>query len=189
MYRLSKTAKAFYSDISAAGVTRLKLATMTWERDGAAFSMPRLWTEGGRTNGAISAERLWPSLHRGRFGIDGAEFTAAPDPETNFKLFGGCSAAAAVETTARLRLRLRPNRISRRAEAFCRERGIISAKLHGGSAAHRRRLRCASSSRSRRVGSASGVSQLCRRALSRAGIARRISAASPKALSAATIRY
>jgi predicted DNA-binding protein with PD1-like motif len=69
------------------------------------------------------------------FGIDGAAFTAEPDAETNFKLFGPVpSAAAAGETTSRaFALRLRPNQdFAGALEAFCRERGITSAKLHGG---------------------------------------------------------
>src|SRR5258708_11267976 len=69
------------------------------------------------------------------FGIDGAAFTAEPDAETNFKLFGPVpSAVAGAKTTSRaFALRLRPNQdFAGALEAFCRERGIISAKLHGG---------------------------------------------------------
>ena len=69
------------------------------------------------------------------FGLDGAVFTAEPDPETKFKLFGPIpSAAAGAETTSRAyALRLRPNQdFAGALEAFCRERGIVSAKLHGG---------------------------------------------------------
>ncbi len=141
---LSKTGEnaAFYSDIfRPAGVTRLKLATMTLgARDGAAFfHCHGLWTEaGGRTNGGhilpeetVVAEPFAVEA----FGIDGAAFTAEPDPETNFKLFGPVArSTAAVETTSRaFALRLRPNQdFAGALEAFCRERGIISAKLHGG---------------------------------------------------------
>ena len=69
------------------------------------------------------------------FGLDGALFTAEPDPETNFKLFGPVpSAATSAQTTGRAyALRLRPNQdFAGALEAFCRERGISSAKLHGG---------------------------------------------------------
>jgi predicted DNA-binding protein with PD1-like motif len=69
------------------------------------------------------------------FGIDGAAFTAEPDPETNFKLFGPvASAASGAETTRRaFALRLRPNQdFAGALEAFCREREIARAKIHGG---------------------------------------------------------
>jgi predicted DNA-binding protein with PD1-like motif len=69
------------------------------------------------------------------FGIDGAVFTAEPDPETHFKLFGPLpSATAKARTTSRaFALRLRPNQdFAGALEVFCRKRGIISAKLHGG---------------------------------------------------------
>jgi predicted DNA-binding protein with PD1-like motif len=69
------------------------------------------------------------------FGVDGAMFVAAPDPETNFKLFGPVATARSVaETSSRaFALRLRPNQdFAGALEAFCRERGITHAKLHGG---------------------------------------------------------
>jgi predicted DNA-binding protein with PD1-like motif len=69
------------------------------------------------------------------FGLDGARFAAEPDPETNFKLFGPIpSAAAATKTTSRAyALRMRPNQdFAGGLESFCREHGVISAKLHGG---------------------------------------------------------
>jgi len=144
MPALSKNGEnaAFYSDIfRPAGVTRLKLATMTLgQRDGAAFfHCHGLWSEAdGRINGghvlpeeAVVAEPFAVDA----FGLDGAAFTAEPDAETNFKLFGPVARpAAAVETTSRaFALRLRPNQdFGGTLEAFCRERGIISAKLHGG---------------------------------------------------------
>jgi len=144
MPALSKTGEnaAFYSDVfRPAGITRLKLATMTLgQRDGAPFfHCHGLWTEaGGRINGGhilpeetVVAEPFAVEA----FGIDGAAFTAEPDPETNFKLFGPVpSTAAGAEATSRaFALRLRPNQdFAGALEAFCRERGIISAKLHGG---------------------------------------------------------
>jgi predicted DNA-binding protein with PD1-like motif len=144
MPALSKTGEnaAFYSDsFRPAGITRLKLATMTLgARDGAAFfHCHGLWTEaGGRINGGhilpeetVVAEPFAVEA----FGIDGAAFTAEPDPETNFKLFGPVpSMAAGVETTSRaFALRLRPNQdFAGALEAFCGERGIMRARLHGG---------------------------------------------------------
>jgi predicted DNA-binding protein with PD1-like motif len=144
MPALSKTGDnaAFYSDIfRPAGIARLKLATMTLGvRDGAPFfHCHGLWTEAdGRINGGhilpeetVVAEPFAVEA----FGIDGAAFTAEPDPETKFKLFGPVpSTAAGAETTSRaFALRLRPNQdFAGALEAFCRECGIISAKLHGG---------------------------------------------------------
>jgi len=69
------------------------------------------------------------------FGIDGAMFTAEPDPETNFKLFGPVPAATSgAETACRaFALRLRPNQdVATALENFCRGRGITRAKIHGG---------------------------------------------------------
>jgi predicted DNA-binding protein with PD1-like motif len=133
---------AFYSDtFRPAGITRLKLAAMTFgERDGAPFfHCHALWRQAdGRAGGGhilpeetVVAEPFAVEA----FGIDGAVFAAEPDPETNFKLFGPiASAASGIETASRaFALRLRPNRdFAGALEAFCRERGIISARLHGG---------------------------------------------------------
>ncbi len=144
MPALSKTGEnaAFYSDIfRPAGITRHKLATMTvGQRDGAAFfHCHGLWTE---ADGRISGGHILPEetvvaepFAVEAFGLDGAAFTAEPDPETNFKLFGPVARpAAGVETTSRaFALRLRPNQdFAGALETFCSERGIISAKLHGG---------------------------------------------------------
>ena len=144
MPALSKTGEnaAFYSDIfRPAGVTRLKLATMTLgSRDGAPFfHCHGLWTEG---DGNIHGGHILPEeadiaepIAVEAFGIDGAVFMAEPDPETNFKLFGPIPAAVAgAETTSRaFALRLRPNQdFAGALEAFCRARGILSARLHGG---------------------------------------------------------
>jgi predicted DNA-binding protein with PD1-like motif len=144
MPALSKTGEhaAFYSDIfRPAGATRLKLATMTLgERDGAPFfHCHGLWLEAdGRAGGGhILPEETMVAepFAADAFGLEGAVFTAEPDPETNFKLFGPVpSPAAGVETTSRaFALRLRPNQdFAGSLEAFCRERGITSSKLHGG---------------------------------------------------------
>jgi predicted DNA-binding protein with PD1-like motif len=144
MPALSKTDQhaAFYSDIfRPAGNTRLKLATMTLgQRDGAAFfHCHGLWTEAdGRSGGGhilpdetVVAEPFTVDA----FGIDGAVFMAEPDPETNFKLFGPVSSTiAGADTTRRaFALRLRPNQdFAGALETFCRERGILGARLHGG---------------------------------------------------------
>jgi predicted DNA-binding protein with PD1-like motif len=144
MPALSRTGEnaAFYSDaFRPAGTTRLKMGAMTLgERDGAPFfHCHALWTEAdGRAGGGhilpedtVVAEPFEVDA----FGIDGAVFTAEPDPETNFKLFGPVpSAPAGAKTTSRaFALRLRPNQdFAGALETFCHERGIASAKLHGG---------------------------------------------------------
>jgi predicted DNA-binding protein with PD1-like motif len=144
MPALSKTGEnaAYYSDpFRPAGITRLKVGAMTLgQRDGAAFfHCHALWTEAdGRAGGGhilpeetVVAEPFAVEA----FGIDAAVFAAEPDAETNFKLFGPVpSAAAGAMTTSRaFALRLRPNQdFAGALEDFCRERGIASAKLHGG---------------------------------------------------------
>src|SRR5438876_9470694 len=144
MPALCKTGEnaAFYSDtFRPAGITRLKMGAMTLgQRDGAPFfHCHGLWTEaGGRAGGghilpeeAIVAEPFAVQA----FGIDGAAFTAEPDAETNFKLFGPVpSAVAGAKTTCRaFALRLRPNQdFAGALEAFCRERSITRGRIHGG---------------------------------------------------------
>jgi predicted DNA-binding protein with PD1-like motif len=144
MPALSRTGEhaAFYSDtFRPAVMTRLKTATMTLgRRDGAPFfHCHGLWTEAdGRAGGGhILPEEtvVAESFAVEAFGIDGAAFTAEPDPETNFKLFGPvASAARGVEAASQaFALRLRPNQdLANALESFCRERGITQAKLHGG---------------------------------------------------------
>jgi predicted DNA-binding protein with PD1-like motif len=133
---------AFYSEtFRPEGITRLRTGAMTLgERDRAPFfHCHALWTEAdGRTGGGhilpedtLVAEPFVVEA----FGIDGAKFRAEPDPETNFKLFGPVpSGATGVKTTGRAyALRLRPNQdFAGSLEAFCRDRGISGAKLHGG---------------------------------------------------------
>lgn len=144
MPALSKTSEnaAFYSEtFRPTGITRLKLATMTLgQRDGAPFfHCHGLWTEAdGRINGGhmlpeetVVAEPFEVEA----FGIEGAMFVAEPDPETNFKLFGPVpSSTTAAQTTSRaFALRLRPNQdFAGSLEAFCREHGIVRARLYGG---------------------------------------------------------
>jgi predicted DNA-binding protein with PD1-like motif len=134
---------AFYSDtFRPQGITRLRTGAMTFgERDRAPFfHCHALWTEAdGRAGGGhilpeetVVAEPFVVEA----FGIDGAKFRAEPDPETNFKLFGPVPSAATAAAKANNRafaLRLRPNQdFAGALENFCRERGIASAKLHGG---------------------------------------------------------
>jgi predicted DNA-binding protein with PD1-like motif len=144
MPALAKTNQhaAFYSDtFRPAGITRLKIATMTFGiRDGAPFfHCHGLWTEadGHAGGGHILPEEtvVAESFEVQAFGIDGAVFTAEPDPETNFKLFGPvASSTSDIQTTSRaFALRMRPNQdVATALEAFCRQHGIFHAKLHGG---------------------------------------------------------
>jgi predicted DNA-binding protein with PD1-like motif len=144
MPALSKTGEnaAFYSEtFRPQGVTQLRLATMTLgRRDGAPFfHCHGLWTEAdGRAGGGhILPEETFVAepFSVEAFGIDGALFMAEPDPETNFKLFGPLPSASTrtATTSIAFALRLRPNQdFAGALEAFCRERGISRAKIHGG---------------------------------------------------------
>ncbi|QCI66802.1 PCC domain-containing protein [Phreatobacter stygius] len=133
---------AFYSPtFRPAGVTRLTSAAMTFgsRDDKPFFHCHALWREADeRLNGGhilpeetVVAERCRVEA----IGLDGAAFTAEPDPETNFKLFGPVARPAA-GTAARQRvfaMRLRPNRdMAGLLEQFCRDHGIAKARLHGG---------------------------------------------------------
>jgi predicted DNA-binding protein with PD1-like motif len=144
MPALSRTGAnaAFYSDtFRPDGVSRLKIGAMTLgQRDGAPFFHGHaLWTEAdGRCNGGhilpeetIVAEPFAVDA----FGVDGAVFTAEPDPETNFKLFGPVpsESAGAMTTSRAFALRLRPNQdFAGALETFCRAHGVFRARLHGG---------------------------------------------------------
>ena len=133
---------AFYSDtFRPAGVTRIKVAAMTLgQRDGAPFfHCHGLWTEAdGRVNGGhmLPEETIVAEpFEVDAFGIDGAAFTAEPDLETNFKLFGpvACVATGAQMTGRAFALRLRPNQdFAGALETFCRQHGIFRARIHGG---------------------------------------------------------
>jgi predicted DNA-binding protein with PD1-like motif len=133
---------AFYSGtFRPQGVTRLKCAAMTLgQRDGAPFfHCHGLWTE---TDGHLHGGHILPEesfvaepFAVDAFGIDGAMFTAEPDSETNFKLFGPVAYASthAATTGRAYALRLRPNQdFAAALENFCRLRGIFRARLHGG---------------------------------------------------------
>ncbi|MGY8662932.1 DUF296 domain-containing protein [Bradyrhizobium sp. UFLA05-109] len=144
MPALSKTGEnaAFYSDtFRPQGMTRLKLGSLTLgRRDGAPFfHCHGLWTE---ADGRASGGHMLPEetvvaepFEVAAFGIDGAMFTAEPDGETNFKLFGpvACPPSGARTTSRAFALRLRPNQdFAGALEGFCREHGIARAKIHGG---------------------------------------------------------
>jgi predicted DNA-binding protein with PD1-like motif len=144
MPALSKTGEnaAFYSDtFRPADVTQLKLATMTLgQRDGAPFfHCHGLWRE---ADGRISGGHMLPEetfvaepFEVRAFGIDDAIFEAEPDPETRFKLFGPVPAkpSGANASSRAFAMRLRPNQdFAGCLEAFCRERGIARARIHGG---------------------------------------------------------
>ena len=133
---------AFYSDtFRPAGITRLRMGAMTFgQRDRAPFfHCHALWREadGSDGGGHILPEETMVAepFEVDAFGLDGAVFAAEPDPETNFRLFGPIPAAASgASTTGRaFALRLRPNQdFAGALEAFCRQRGITQARLHGG---------------------------------------------------------
>ena len=133
---------AFYSDtFRPDGVTRLQFAAMTLgTRDGAPFfHCHGLWREAdGRINGGhmLPEETVVAEpFEVNAFGLDGAVFTAEQDGETNFKLFGPVASPStnATTTSRAFALRLRPNQdFSGCLEAFCRQHGILRAKLHGG---------------------------------------------------------
>ena len=144
MPAISRSAEhaAFYSDtFRPAGVTRLTMARMTFGRrdDAPFFHCHGFWREAdGRSGGGhILPEEtvVAEPIEVDAFGLDGSVFTAEPDPETNFKLFGpvACTPAGVTDPRRAFALRLRPNQdFANTLEAFCCERGIVSARLHGG---------------------------------------------------------
>ena len=110
-------------------------------RDGAPFfHCHALWTEAdGRSSGGhilpeetIVAEPFEVEA----FGIDGVMFTAEPDPETNFKLFGPVSRALSEREDDQPRLRAaaaaEPGFCRRAGSASAAQHGIMRARLHGG---------------------------------------------------------
>ncbi|PDT87864.1 DUF296 domain-containing protein [Bradyrhizobium sp. Y36] len=144
MPALSKTGEnaAFYSETyRPGGLTRTKLGSMTLGmRDGEPFfHCHGLWTE---ADGKAGGGHMMPDetivaepFEVEAFGLDGAMFTAEPDPETNFKLFGPVAVARTdARTTSRaFALRLRPNQdFAGSLEEFCRAHGIARARVHGG---------------------------------------------------------
>ncbi|MDP4023384.1 DUF296 domain-containing protein [Methylobacterium sp. NEAU 140] len=113
--------------------------TLGW-RDGApSFHCHAFWTE---ADGAPGGGHVLPEstiiaepIPVEGLGLVGAAFVAAPDPETNFALFGPVPRAGARDASDRrvFAVRLRPNQdLAGALEAFCRARGIAAAEIHGG---------------------------------------------------------
>lgn len=144
MPALSQTPEhaAFYSEtFRPGGVTRIETGALTFgDRDGAPFFHGHaLWREadGTRNGGHILPDQsfLAEPITVEAAGLDGAGFVAGHDPETNFKLFMPAVRSHGIaEAGGRFFvLRLRPNRdVFTALEAFCAERGIAHAVVHGG---------------------------------------------------------
>jgi len=133
---------AFYSEtMRPPGLSRIRAGALTFgARDGAPFfHCHALWTE---EDGALHGGHVLPdgttiaeSVRASGIGLTGAGFSARPDPETNFALFGPVQRQAgqgAAESRV-FALRLRPNQdLSHALEDFCRAHGVTGATLHGG---------------------------------------------------------
>ncbi|WP_449375710.1 PCC domain-containing protein [Bosea thiooxidans] len=144
MPALSKTPEhaAFYSEtFRPEGGARIELGAMTFgERDGAPFFHAHaLWTEGDgkRSGGHILPDEttVAETITLQAVGLDGAIYTAEPDGETNFKLFGPKPAAPskAAQEGRFFALRVKPNvDFCGVLEAFGAEHGIREAVIHGG---------------------------------------------------------
>ena len=144
MPALSETAQhaAFYSPtLRPPGLSRIRTGALTFgSRDGAPFfHCHALWTEadGALRGGHVLPEETFVAepIRVSGIGLDGAAFTAEPDPETNFTLFGSVPQVGGGSGANRrvFALRLRPNQdLSHALEAFCRERKIAGAWVHGG---------------------------------------------------------
>lgn len=140
---LSKTPEhaAFYSETfrPQAGA-RIEVGAMTFgQRDGAPFFHAHaVWVEGDgkRSGGHILPDEttVAETITVEAIGLDGAVFTAEPDSETHFKLFGPVTAASGGAGAGRFfALRVKPNvDFCGALEAFCAERGISEAVIHGG---------------------------------------------------------
>lgn len=143
MPALSKTPEhaAFYSEtFRPEGGARIEVGAMTFgQRDGAPFFHAHaLWVEGDgkRSGGHILPDETMvaEAITLQAVGLDGAVFAAEPDSETHFKLFGPVVAASAGTGAGRFfALRVKPNvDFCGALEAFCAERGIREAVIHGG---------------------------------------------------------
>ena len=143
MPALSKTPEhaAFYSEtFRPEGGARIEVGAMTFgQRDGAPFFHAHaLWVEGDRkrSGGHILPDETMvaETITLQAVGLDGAVFTAEPDSETHFKLFGPVSAGSGGAGAGRFfALRVKPNvDFCGTLEAFCVERGIREAVIHGG---------------------------------------------------------
>ncbi len=143
MPALSKTPEhaAFYSEtFRPEGGARIEVGAMTFgQRDGAPFFHAHaLWAEGDgkRSGGHILPDEttVAETIMVEAIGLDGAVFTAEPDSETHFKLFGPVAAASDGAGAGRFfALRVKPNvDFCGALEAFCAEQGIREAVIHGG---------------------------------------------------------
>ncbi len=144
MPALSRDGKnaAFYSDtFRPEGVALLEGGALTFGvRDGAPFfHCHGLWREGDgkRSGGHVLPEetRLAADATVEAFGIAGAGFEAAEDPETNFKLFVPVRAPAPPAKAERraFAVRLRPNQCFHAAlEGFARDNGLSRVRIYGG---------------------------------------------------------
>ncbi|MBD3848036.1 DUF296 domain-containing protein [Bosea sp. SSUT16] len=143
MPALSKTPEhaAFYSEtFRLEGGARIEVGAMTFgQRDGAPFFHAHaLWVEGDgkRSGGHILPDEttVAETITLQAVGLDGAAFTAEPDGETHFKLFGPVAAAAGGAGDGRFfALRVKPNvDFCGALETFCAERGVREAAIHGG---------------------------------------------------------
>ena len=143
MPALSKTPEyaAFYSEtFRPEGGARIEVGAMTFgQRDGAPFFHAHaLWVEGDRKRGGghilPDETTVAETITLEAVGLDGAVFTAEPDSETHFKLFGPVTAGTGGVGEGRFfALRVKPNvDFCGALEAFCAERGIREAVIHGG---------------------------------------------------------
>jgi predicted DNA-binding protein with PD1-like motif len=143
MPALSKTPEhaAFYSEtFRPEGGARIDVGAMTFgQRDGAPFFHAHAsWVEGSakRSGGHILPDETMvaEAITLQAVGLDGAAFLAESDSETHFKLFGPVSAASSGSGEGRFfALRVKPNvDFCGELEAFCAERGIREAVIHGG---------------------------------------------------------
>ena len=173
MPALSKTGAnaAFYSDtFRPAGVTRLKLGSddARRARRRAVLPLPRAVDRGRRSccTAATSCPRrriVAEPFEVEAFGIDGAMFTAEPDPETNFKLFGPVAARGDRRQDDKPRLCA----AAAAEPGFCRRAGRLSA---GSAASCARGFTAASAPPSARISPMAATSCRSRPSLrSRAG--------------------
>lgn len=144
MPALSKTPEhaAFYSEtFRPDDGARIEFGAMTFgERDGAPFFHAHaLWVEGDgkRSGGHILPDEttVAETITLQAVGLDGAVFTAEPDSETNFKLFGPKPAASskAAREGRFFALRVKPNvDFCGALETFCAEHRVREAVIHGG---------------------------------------------------------
>jgi len=144
MPALSQTPEhaAFYSEtFRPAGVSGIETGALTFgQRDGAPFFHAHaLWREadGRRGGGHILPEEtvVAETITLPAVGLDGAAFVAELDSETHFKLFGPKRAEllGATREGRFFALRVKPNvDFCGALEAFCAERGITRAAIHGG---------------------------------------------------------